>query len=177
MKKIFVMIIALAVILGLAACGGENEDPSAAGSSLSTPSEAEPEFKTVPVFGIELTVPSSYTVSEGEVFIITSKDYPQKGDNVTVAYAEADLADFTEKNMTAALQTAFEFEKFNNYKKEEINGTMAVVYDFDTVTNGVSMHIKQLSFQAGENVVTVTYCLMNEEFRSVFEEILYSPLK
>ena len=171
------MILALAVVLGLAACGDENESSPAAESSQETPSEAAEEFKTVPVFGIELTVPGSYTVSAGEVFVIPSKDYPEKGDNVTVAYSEADLADFTEKNMTAALQTAFEFEKFNNYKKEDINGKAAVVYDFDTVKDGVSMHIKQLSLQVDENVVTVTYCLMNEEFRNVFEEILYSPLK
>ncbi len=177
MKKIFVMILALAVVLGLAACGDENESSPAAESSQETPSEAEAGFKTVSALGIELTIPKSYTVSEGEVFIITTEEYPEKGDNVTVAYAEGSLDDFTEKNMTAALQTAFEFEKFNNYKKDEINGTPVVIYDFDTVSSGVSMHIKQLSFQSGENVMTLTYCLMNEEFRSVFEEILVSPLK
>lgn len=175
MKKIILVLLSFVMVSAFSACSGNVEDTSSPAESVTSEAfnpEAV-EYKTIRAFGIIVDIPSDYVVTEGEIYLITTPEYPAKGDNITITSAAGSLDDFTEKNMTSALQTQFDFEKFNHYKKvnSSIKEQVVIFYDFDTVFNGVSMNIKQLNLQSGDNVVTLTFCLLNEELKEQFDRI------
>ncbi|MBQ6184113.1 MAG: hypothetical protein IJK33_09540 [Clostridia bacterium] len=171
MKRISLFIaFILMVFLFFTACGnndGDVSDPVSEG--ISEDVSAVPVTVEVKAHGIKLAVPQDYAVTQGETVMIVT---PEGKDNITVVSAAGSLDDFTQKNMTAALQTEFDFEFFSSYEKTEVNGLKAIAYTFEPEIDGVTLYIKQLNVQAGENVVTVTYCLTDISGKEEFESIL-----
>ncbi|MBP5238014.1 MAG: hypothetical protein J6W93_07335 [Clostridia bacterium] len=174
MKKICLFIAFILVVsLLFTACGKSGDDVSEPESAAASEEpSAEADTIEVRAHGIKLTVPKTYNVIQGETVYAVS---PYGTDNFSIVAAAGSLDDFTRNNMTAALQTAFDFDSFTSYEKTEVNGTPAVVYSFETVVNGVQLYLKQLNVQVGETVVSVTYCLTDvaniEEFENVLQTV------
>ena len=183
MKKIVLFALLSVIVIIITACGGNGGETSSHAESAAPEysgvsevsqeiSEVLTETKSVKAYGIVLDLPSDYIVEDkDDIIMIKTTAMSETKDIITIVSVPGSLSEFTEKSMTAAMQTDYDFEKFNDYKKVESEDKTAVVYDFDTVYNGVAMNIKQINVQSGENVVTVTFCLVNEGTKEQFDVI------
>ena len=170
-RYVFITVLALVVSLLLSACGG-NANGGDVSETLTVTEESDVTLsRTVYAHGIQLNVPEDAVVSDVGTVIINLNNGT---DNITVVSATGSLDDFSQKNMTAALQTEFDFDSFNSYEKTELNGAQAVIYSFDTVVEETTLYLKQVNVQVGDNVVTVTYCLTDKANEGIFEKMLAS---
>ena len=148
MKKLLVILLALAMLFSFAACG--TTEPEGNGgtdveATLTPTAEPTPEpvsGKTITFEKVTFVVPEGYTESEvGGIKVIYTDDFPNVADSITLTKTAADSISNYSKDMfeTQYAQSVAGFTGVESFEKIEIDGVDSLKIGIKLETSGVKL--------------------------------------
>lgn len=128
MKKLLLLTLALAMILSLAACGGETATETTTAKTVS--------LVSVTTQGITLKLPSEMTVQDNGTYAnMTTADIASFG-SYEIEDDDAPLADFTQADILAMYKESYTDVVINSFKTGiKLNGNDALQSTFSLVSS------------------------------------------